>query len=375
MIANNDTSQIAEARPGIGHEPVAAFLQQQITTRKTPGLYYAFFDAAQIRYTFAGGKADLQNNTPVDDQTVFYGFSMTKTFTATAVMQLSEQGKLHLDDPVIKYLPDFGCGDNIHIRHLLAHSAGLPNPLPMRWIHRAEEHAGFEEQRFFESIFQKITRIRSAPNEKFAYSNPGYLLLGRVIEKASGLPYRRYIEQHILEPLGVQNRLGFERQQHWNIATGYHKTFSVGNLLLGILLDKKRFMGESTEGWKSFLPFYINGSAYGGLLGTPGAYITFAQHLLKNESRLLSQAGRQEMWRENTLLNGKSAGMSLGWFKGNLDGRAYACHAGGGGGFYCEIRVYPESGLGSVVFMNRSGFSDERFLDKADAILLADDAG
>ena len=223
--------------------------------------------------------------------------------------------------------------------------------------------------------FQKITRIRSAPNEKFAYSNPGYLLLGRVIEKASGLPYRRYIEQHILEPLGVQNRLGFERQQHWNIATGYHKTFSVGNLLLGILLDKKRFMGESTEGWKSFLPFYINGSAYGGLLGTPGAYIIFAQHLLKNESRLLSQAGRQEMWRENTLLNGKSAGMSLGWFKGNLDGRAYACHAGGGGGFYCEIRVYTESGLGSVVFMNRSGFSDERFLDKADAILLADDAG
>lgn len=344
-------------------------LEQQISARKTPGLYYAFFDAEQILYEFTGGKADVEKSIPVTAQTAFYGYSMTKTFTATAVMQLVEQGKLHLDDPVKKHLPDFVYGDSILIRHLLAHSAGLPNPLPIGWIHRAEDHAGFDEGGFFQAVFQKNPKARSLPNDKFAYTNLGYIVLGQLIEKASGLPYSRYVEENILKPLSIESHVGFTRQSHWKIATGYHKALSFGNLLLSFLLDKKRFMGESTEGWKNFLPIYVNGPAYGGLIGTPGAFIAFAQDMLKTNGKLLLPESKQTMWQENRLNSGKASGMSLGWFKGALAGQPDACHAGGGGGFYCELRVYPESSLGSVVFTNRSGFSDERFLDKADALL------
>lgn len=354
--------------------PTAALLHQQIATRKTPGLYYAFFDAEKILFEFADGKADLKNGIPVHAQTAFYGYSVTKTFTATAIMQLAEQGKLRLDDPVKKHLPGFVYGDDILIRHLLAHSGGITNPLPVSWVHRTEDHDTFDEQAFFAQIFQKNAKVRSIPNEKFAYTNLGYVSLGQVIERVSGMSYRQYVEQHILKPLAIQDHLGYVRQQHWAVATGYQKALSFGNLLLSFLLDKKRFMGETTEGWKCFLPFYINGPAYGGLIGTPGAFIAFAQDLLiPGGGVLLSTASREEMWRENRLNNGRLTGMSLGWYKGNLGGRPYNCHAGGGGGFYCELRVYPDSGLGSAVFTNRSGFSDERFLDKVDAVLLSGD--
>ena len=357
-IENADTAQ------------VSAFLQQQINAGKTPGLYYALFDTEKILFEFSGGKADVKKGIPVDAQTAFYGYSMTKTFTATAVMQLVEQGKLRLDDPIKTHLPDFVYGDDILVRHLLSHTGGLPNPLPISWVHRAEDHAGFDERSFFRNIFQKNPNTRSRPNDKFAYTNLGYIVLGQLIAQVSGIPYQQYVEEKILQPLAVSNQLGFTRQNHWKVATGYQKALSFGNFLLGFLLDKKRFMGEKADGWKSFLPIYLNGAAYGGLIGTPGAFIAFAQNLLKPDGNLFSVESKQTMWQENRLNDGKASGMSLGWYKGNLGGKPYSCHAGGGGGFYCEIRVYSESALGSAVFMNRSGFSDERFLDKADAIFL-----
>lgn len=300
---------------------VAALLQHHINARKTPGLYYAFFDTKKILYEFAGGKADLKHNIPVGAQTAFYGYSMTKTFTATAVMQLVEQGKLHLDDPVKKHLPDIVYGSDILIRHLLAHSSGLPNPLPISWIHRAEDHASFDDRAFFEAVFQKNPKVRSKPNDKFAYTNLGYVMLGQLIEQISGKRYTQYVEQHILSPLDIQGQIGFTRQQEWKVATGYQKNLSFGNLLLSFLLDKKRFMGEATEGWKSFVPIYVNGPAYGGLIGISGTFIAFAQDLLKKDGKLLSQENKQTMWQENRLNNGKASGMSLGWYKGNLAGR------------------------------------------------------
>ncbi len=341
-------------------------LQQQIKDRRTPGIYYAFFDADTVLHDFAGGIADLANRAPVSPQSVFHGYSVTKLFTATAILQLAEQGKLNLQEPVKAYLPDFAGSDGVLLRHLLTHSAGLPNPLPISWVHRPEDDAGFDEGGFFGPIFRKNVKPGPTPNSRFAYSNLNYLLLGQVIGRVSGLTYRQYVEQHLLEPLSVGRELGFVRQKQWEVATGYHKAFSFGNLLLGFFLDKKQYMGPATDGWKSFRPFYLNGSAYGGLIGRPAAFIAFAQDFLKPQARLLSAASRKQMLQENRLNDGKASGMCLAWYTGTLSGQTYFCHAGGGGGYYCELRIYPEAGYGSAVFMNRSGYSDARFLDKTD---------
>lgn len=76
------------------------------------------------------------------------------------------------------------------------------------------------------------------------------------------------------------------------------------------------------------------------------------------------------LFTENRTLNGKSTGICLSWFKGDLKGMKYFAHAGGGGGYYCEIRIYPDLGIGSTIFFNRTGMSDQRFLDKIDRLYL-----
>jgi D-alanyl-D-alanine carboxypeptidase len=90
------------------------------------------------------------------------------------------------------------------------------------------------------------------------------------------------------------------------------------------------------------------------------------QALLEPESRILSDESRQILFSENILHGGKPSGMAASWFRGELNGHTYFAHAGGGGGYYAEVRIYPELQRGSVILFNRSGMSDERFLDQVD---------
>jgi len=119
---------------------------------------------------------------------------------------------------------------------------------------------------------------------------------------------------------------------------------------------------EKGEGkWCPFKTFYVNGAPYGGLIGKPTAFVAYIQALLKDDNTLISNEYKQMLFQEN-----RNTGMCLSWFVGELDGKKYFAHAGGGGGYYCEIRIYPEINTGSVIFFNRTGMSDERYLDKLD---------
>ena len=135
-------------------------------------------------------------------------------------------------------------------------------------------------------------------------------------------------------------------------------------------MDKKKFMYKSEGKWKPFHLNYVNDPAYGGLIGTPLSFVTYVQELLKPECALISDKFKEDMFTENKTNRGENTGMCLSWFKGQLDGHRYFSHAGGGGGYYCEIRLYPDLKLGSVVFFNRTGTSDQRFLDLPDSIYL-----
>jgi D-alanyl-D-alanine carboxypeptidase len=225
-------------------------------------------------------------------------------------LQLAERGALSLDRSAAHYLPDFPYSGDITIRQLLAHSAGIPNPIPLRWIHLREEHASFDDAEFFRSVFARHRRTKTDPNTRFAYSNLGYVLLGRVIEQVSDHSYEQYVTGNILEPLGSSpGTLGF------------------------VLPDT-------------------------------------LQALLKPETTLLSGESRKMLFDENILNDGRPSGMTLSWFRGEVDGHVYLAHAGGGGGYYAELRIYPGLQRGSVIFFNRSGMSNERFLDQVDPYLM-----
>lgn len=342
-------------------------LTDQVNRNRTPSVQYFFFNQKSIIQSFRMGFADILRKRNVDEKTTYNAFSVTKTFTALAILQLSKAGKLNVDKPVTQYLTGFPYGGEITIRHLLTHTSGLPNPIPLSWIHLESEHENFDRDTFFQSIFDKKKKVKFKPNEKFSYSNLGYVILGQLIEKVSGKTYEKYITENIIERLNINpNELTFKILNDETHAKGYLKKYSFSDLILGFFIDKPKFVGEAEGKWRPFNNFYVNGTSYGGLIGTPIAFVSYLQKLIANDSSLISDEYMKMLFQENKTNEGKNTGMCLSWFSGELDGYKYFTHAGGGGGYYCELRIYPDLKKGSVIFFNRTGMSDERFLDKLD---------
>jgi D-alanyl-D-alanine carboxypeptidase len=348
-------------------DKVAAVLKNVIEQSNSPSVQYILFDKDTIIKEYRLGWADISGNEKVNKETTYNAFSVTKTFTALAVLQLAEKKCLDIEQPVRTYMPAFPYSTDITIQQLLSHSAGIPNPIPLSWIHLTTEHPSFNRNRFFGKIFIKYKKTKIKPNQKFAYSNLGYVLLGQLIEKITGITYEQYITDNIVHRLGLnKEELGFEIPNIRLHAKGYHKKTSFTNLVLSLFIDKSKFMGKAEGKWKPFFPFYVNGVSYGGLIGTSTAFVKYIQQLLQPDNLLLSESYKNRLFTENYTTSGKPTGMCLSWFSGKLNGIRYCAHAGGGGGYYCEIRLYPDKSTGSVIFFNRTGMTDERYLDKVD---------
>ena len=354
---------------------IDTILSKYIKENKTPSVQYVFFNRNTITYSFQSGLADIKNRRKTTENTTYNAYSVTKTFTALAILQLAEQEKLDIEHPIKDYLPEFPYPPQITIKQLMSHAAGIPNPIPLSWIHLVEEHQSFNANAFFKKIFEKNKKIKSRPNEKFAYSNLGYVLLGQLIEKISGISYEEYIREHILRPLGIdKTNLDFTIANTDQHAKGYLKKFSLLNVVLGFMINKAKFLNNISEGkWISFKDNYVNGASYGGLIGTSNSLVNYVQELLKPNCKLITDNYKKMLFTENYTTRKKATGMCLSWFKGQLNGHQYFTHAGGGGGYYCEIRIYPDMGKGSVLLFNRTGIRDERFLDKLDKYFINKD--
>lgn len=346
-------------------------LMKQIEENDTPSVQYVVFNKDRVIHRFQNGFADIKKQKKTMKSTTYNSYSVTKTFTALAVLQLSEQKKLDIQQSVKKYWPEFPYSSEITIQQLMTHSGGIPNPIPLSWIHLTEEHQSFDRNSFFKRIFTKNNKTKSEPNEKFAYSNLGYVLLGQLIEKISGLTYEEYIRVNILNHLDVDKaELDFTINDTNQHAKGYHKKYSFSNAVLGFFIDKSKFMAETEGRWNPFKDNYVNGASYGGLIGTSNAFVTYIQELLKPNCKLITDDYKKMLFVENYTNSNKPTGMCLSWFSGKLNGKQYFAHAGGGGGYYCEIRIYPDLGIGSVIMFNRTGMTDERFLDKLDKYII-----
>lgn len=338
---------------------------------KSPSMQYYLFNQNKIITEIHNGYANIEKQIKADSTTTYNAFSITKTFTALSILQLEEKGLLDINKPIINYLPDFEYGNEITIKQILNHSAGIPNPIPLDWIHLENEHKSFNRNSFFADIFSKNNKTKSKPNDKYSYSNLGYVILGQLIEKISGLTYEQYVIENSIDKLSLEkNDLTFEIMDANKHATGYHKKMTFSNFILGFFINKSKFMNKTKGKWKSFNNFYVNGASYGGLIGTPTAFVKYVQEFLKEDSPIISKDIKRVLFQENNNNKNKKTGMCLSWFTGELNGQKYFAHAGGGGGYYCEIRIYPDLKLGSVVFFNRSGLSDERYLDKLDKIYI-----
>ncbi|MFP7300472.1 serine hydrolase domain-containing protein [Neobacillus niacini] len=147
-----------------------------------------------------GAAAPNVQNSP---NTLYQIASLSKSFTAVAIMQLAEKQLLTVDDPLAKYFPDFPNADTITIGHLLSHSSGIPDYL------NPDYQFDFSKEWEPDEILDIVRndKLEFTPGESFSYSNTGYVLLGLIIEEVSGKPYSNYIEEHIFKPSGMHNSM------------------------------------------------------------------------------------------------------------------------------------------------------------------------
>ncbi len=352
-------------------EDSATGLFDRYAGAKVPGLQYVVTEAGGTLFERAGGWADIQNRRPMTLDTGLMAYSMTKTFTAVAVLQLVERGKLRLDDPMDLHLPDTPYrGRGITIRQLLDHTAGLPDPIPLRWVHLADTAAAFDEDAALAAVLRKSPKLRSAPGRTWAYFNIGYWLLGKIVARASGASYADDVRANILrrlDPPGPQ--LDFVIRDPARHAKGYLAKYSLMNLLKGFVTDRK-FWGGYEGRWLRLKSHYVDGPAFGGLLGAAPGFGRFLQDQLRGHSALLGAETKRLLEMPQADSAGRPIPMTLGWHIGKLDAFGHLFKEGGGGGFHSEMRIYPAKGLASVVMANDTEFNATRFLDRMDRMFL-----
>ncbi len=315
----------------------------------------------------SAGVADIDSGARTAPDTVHLWFSMTKIVTATAVMQLAERGALDLDDPVQSFVPGFpqprSGWPEVRVRHLLSHSGGLANPIPVRWVHLAGSE-GRDPHDFALELLRRHRKLRFQAGSKAVYSNLGYIVLGEVIAAAGGERYEDYVRSQILEPLSMTHT-GFDYEHLGDdVATGYQRRLSPMTPLFRIMLPKG-IIGKRAGRYISFNRFCVDGPPYGGLIGSAREAARFmTAHVNGGEVdgvRLLTPESVREM--QTIQASGRKLEAGFGWFRRGKDksgGASHVEHLGGGGGFWNMMRIYPERRIGVLAMGNATSYDHAR---------------
>ncbi len=357
-------------QPPFDLKAVESYLTALTDASKTPGIQYLVVSGTTVLFEHASGWADISRRISVDTATTMMAYSMSKTITAVAVLQLVEAGRVGLDEPVARYVDSLPYGSSVTIRQLVSHTSGIPNPIPLRWVHAADRHQTFDEDAALAAVLRKHPRLSFAPGSRYAYSNIGYWLLGKVVERASGETFASYVTEQILRPLQIEPRdLGYGVVEPARHATGYLEKYSLMNLVKGLFIDRK-LVGDYCGRWLAIRSHYLNGPAFGGLVGTAKGFGRFLQDQLRERSVLFSDVTRRQFYTQQHITRGTSVAMTLGWHIGDLDGARFFYKEGGGGGFHCMMRLYAREGVGTVAMTNATGFDVAKLLDTIDVPFL-----
>jgi len=344
-------------------------LNALVARGSVPGIQYVAVDAGRTLRAEASGWADLRGRVPMTAGTTMMAYSMSKTITAAAALQLVEAGELGLDDPLARWVPESPYGPAVTVRQLLSHTGGLPNPIPLRWVHPASRHAGFDEGAALAQVLRRHRLLAAPPGSRYAYSNVGYWLLGRVIERASGEGFTSYVARRVLAPLGIPPaELGYAIPDSARHAHGYLEKYSLLDMMQEFLIDRELIGGYEGR-WLRLADHYPNGPAFGGLVGTARAFGIFLQDQLRPASVLFGKRARSLFYALQEARR-RPVPMTLGWHLGMLSGETFFYKEGGGGGFHCMMRLYPDAGVGTVAMTNATGFDVRSCLHRLDRRLL-----
>lgn len=274
-----------------------------------PGGVFMVAKNGKIVYEKAFGKANIELDVNLTTKSVFQLGSMTKQFTAIAILILEEQGKLDIQQTVSKYIPDYPSGDSITIHHLLTHTSGIKDFTKMKSL---KDIAQKEMTPKMMVDFFKNEPADFKPGEKFDYNNSGYVLLGYIIEIVSGEPYEDFIQKHIFKKVGMnQSRYATDRQIIKQRAYGYQKK-------------------ESGYVNKTIINFSVP-FASGALMSTISDMLKWQNAL--NQNILLKKETSQKAFIKYKLNNGEEFTYGYGWHIKDLKGTSSREHGGSVFGF------------------------------------------
>jgi len=278
------------------------------------------------------GMANLELDVPITPSSIFHVASVSKQFTAAAVMLLARDGRLSLDDDVRKYLPELpDYGHRITLRHLLTHTSGVRD----QWDLLAMARGRFEENRITEDDVLEIVRRQKAlnfvPGIEYLYSNTGYTLAAVVVRRVSGKSLREFAGERIFQPLGMHS-------------THFHDDYT--------MIVKGRAAGYARQpggGWRVSLPNY---DTYGAtsLFTTVGDLLRWDANLAR--PRVGDAAMVAEMLASATLAGGDTTGYGLGMVTEVYRGARLVGHSGGDAGYRTYLGRFPEHGLAVAVLCN-----------------------
>ena len=285
------------------------------------------------------GLADVENQVPASSESVYRIGSITKMFTAAAILLLAEDGRLKLDDPITRFLPEFPI-DKVTVRHLLNHTSGL-----VSFTDLPDYREKIRQDVTHDEIVDRFKDLppHFAPGERYRYCNSGYYLLGMIIEIASEKEYEAFLVERIFDPLKLN--------------ASYYDW--------GPPIIPQRARGYNFWGGKlSNAPFnsMTQPFAAGALASTAGDLLKFNKALVSGQ--LLKKESRKEMIEPATLSNGKKSRYGLGCFIRQQSGEKWIGHGGSIVGFGCQLAWLPDHDLTIVVLGNSGGFPARKIAEQ-----------
>jgi CubicO group peptidase (beta-lactamase class C family) len=305
----------------------------EVVETRAVGIVAAVVKGKETLLLKAYGKSDVERNAPMTTDTIIQIGSTTKQFTAVAILQLRDQGKLSLDDEITKWLPDFDTrGNKVTLRHVLGHKSGItelglmPELRAMNLMRNATLT--------LDDVYKVVSRqpFRFPTGSKQFYSNTNFWLLGLVIEKASGMTYEDYIEKKIFEPLGMS------RSMYCNSSENVQRRAYGYGMRIGVPRRVQDIVHTGTY-------------AAGAICSTAEDMITWLQAL--HGGKVLPSRSYAELIAPSKLADGTPLRYSMGTSVAeDRRGLKYIGHNGGGFGFSSEARWYPDAQLAVVVLTN-----------------------
>ena len=311
---------------------IDSLAKDYMTVKKAPALSIAVVRRRDTLVMKGYGLASREANRPATASTIYRIGSITKQFTAAGIMREVEQGKIMLDDPITRYLPDVPThGQRITVRNLLTHTSGVHNYTDKpEWVKRWGEEM---TPRQIVAFVDKDT-LDFAPGTKYSYSNTGYVLLGMILEKVTGQPYGTYLQRQFFTPLGLtQTSYCPDKTKDPRFADGY--AASSGAVRPAEYLNITQ-------------PF-----AAGALCSTVRDLVKWHRALL--DGRVVGARSYSLMTTADTLNNGSKINYGFGLVPGQLGGRRMINHSGGINGFTTYGLYMPDENLNVIVLSNSDG--------------------